>query len=91
MITFDNYRPKTIGKAELDAWAKGSGLPDRIEVGENNDVWFCVRRSTKMLEFRSKVTGKYTPKCRVDASDKEMSLLGMTPAQIGSARSVLKL
>jgi hypothetical protein len=87
MLTFD----RCVESSKEDTGLFGGGeYPDLIEIGENNDVWFKIRRSTKNLEIVSKVTGRITIKCRIDDPG-GLRHCGMTPQQLGAAKAALKL
>jgi hypothetical protein len=86
MLTFDNSLNP--GGGELEALTVHS-LPDIIEIGETNDYWLHVRRSTRMIEFTSKQTGQVVAKCVV--SDAAVLEYGLSSQQVDAARRGLKL
>jgi hypothetical protein len=89
LLTFDSSFGDD-SKAELAQLLGGREYPDLIEIGENNDVWFKVRRSTKKLMLISKQTGAVVVRC--DISDKVgLSLCGLTKQQNGWLYAALKL
>lgn len=87
MLTFD--RCVESSKEDTGLFG-GSEYPDLIEIGENNDVWFKVRRSVRTLILVSKQTGAVVVRC--DISDKVgLGLCGLTSAQRGSMYAAFNL
>ena len=93
MLTFDDLRttPEDPLKELLE-----KNTPDKIEIGENNEYWLYVRRSTKQVELVSKVTGLTTAKCNVEYVAKYGLItadppIRITLAQISAAQAGLVL
>lgn len=86
MHTFDDAKrgPQVPTLEEL---AKAD-IPDIHEVGETNEYWLYVKRSTGMLEIVSKHNGEVIAKCRPDADAKNY---GISDAQIAAAQGVLRI
>lgn len=69
-------------------------LPDIIECGENNAVWFQVARKTRQLRIVSKTDGK-VKKVHIEADIGEPAFAavaachGLGPRQIGAAWAAL--
>lgn len=81
MLTFDRC-VESSSKQEESIFGS-SDTPDLIEIGENNDVWFKVRRSTKTLVLISKQTGAVVVRCEVSDTE-SLRLCGLTPQQYGA-------
>ena len=83
MLTFS-----TPGLLDFDPLAelKPRKPQDLVEVGESNDFWIKVRRSTKQIELISKQTGKLVAKCPVNDS----AQYGLTEKQILAAKKGLE-
>jgi len=84
MLTFESSRVDPDPLADL----KGS-LPDVIEVTELDLFWVQVRRSTQMVEWRSKVNGTVVKKCPLRKAD--LPQYGLAERQINFARAALEL
>lgn len=90
MLTYDDI-PKPPGLEEL---FDGVGIPDVIECGENNEVWFHVCRSKRELRITNKVDGKIK-KVEIGAYSFSQGLTvvtvyGMGPRQWGAAWAALQ-
>jgi hypothetical protein len=87
MLTFD--RCVESSKEDTGLFG-GSEYPDLIEIGENNDVWFKVRRSTRTLILLSKQTGAVVVRCDI-FDEVGLGLCGLSNQQRGSVYAALKL
>ena len=63
-------------------------IPDEIEVGETNDYWLWVNRSTRRLEFRSKENGDTIAVCEINA---DALKYGINVVQLKCAQQALDL
>jgi hypothetical protein len=92
MLTFDEQFPsKSAEQLEFESLLKhGVTLPDVVECGENNAVWFRVVRSKKTLELISKQTGLVTTRCKIEEL-LDPSCYGMSPQQWGAVKAALRL
>jgi hypothetical protein len=86
MLTFDdNHKPA--GIAELF----GTHVPDLVECGENNAVWYQVLRSKHELQIVNKVDGKIK-RVPIDGDFTVIaSSYGLGPRQIGAVFAALRL
>lgn len=84
MLTFDSQLP-TDPLQDLIT----STLPDAIMIGENNEAWLYVRRSTEKIEIVSKQTGRITSHDITFAAAR--SKYGLSDGQIDAARRALAL
>lgn len=87
MLTFDNHGNGKFPRDPLKALVQ-KNTPDTIDIGETNDYWLFVRRSTGMIEFLSKQTGGFIAKCAVGDAAKAY---GLSAAQVSAAKSALAL
>ena len=85
MLTFDN---QSLSQENPLKALTQKNTPDQIEIGETNDYWLYVRRSTKLIELVSKQTGVVVAKCLVDNA---AITYGLSPAQVSAARAGLAL
>jgi len=85
VITYDNFRQV---EDPIKAMTKGRTLPDVIDIGENNAYWFSIRRSSRSLEVKDKVTGQIVAKGHLGTLAQEYNL---TTQQISSAKAGLAL
>lgn len=85
MLLFDNERP--FNHDPLKELTEHN-VPDVIEIGETNDYWLQVRRSTKKIEVLSKQTGHVIARCEVSEAAIQY---GLSRQQVDAAQRGLVL
>ena len=85
MLLFDNSQ--TAFNDPLKELVSGAP-PDVIEIGEKEDHWLQVRRSTRKIELRSKQTGQIVARYDVNAAALQY---GLSERQLDAAKRGLAL
>lgn len=83
MLTFDAHTELF----SFDDFRK-SRMPDVIEVGETEDYWVRVMRSTGRIDLVSKVSGRAFAFCAYDGDEARFLL---SAAQLSAVRAAMRL